>query len=165
MTRYLRCFTFAFVFAGSAATASPPPAQEYTGRGTQVYRCETDAGTSAWKLLGPDAHMYNGAGQAIARHFYGPRWQAVDGSEIKGTVLTANASPAGSRNAPWLVLHTLSIGQAGIFAEVTTVTRTDTQGGGAPAQACTQSNQGATSKVPYSARYTFFSEVSPAPAP
>jgi hypothetical protein len=117
MTRYLRCFTFAFVFAGSAAAASPPPAQEYTGRGTQVYRCETDAGTSAWKLLGPDAHMYNGAGQA------------------------------------------------GIFAEVTTVTRTDTQGGGAPAQACTQSNQGATSKVPYSARYTFFSEVSPAPAP
>ena len=164
MPRYLQCFTFMAVLVASAAAASPPAAQEYIGRGTQVYRCETDAGKSSWKLLGPDAHMYNEAGKAIARHFYGPRWQAIDGSEIKGTVITANASPAGQRNAPWLVLHTVSAGKAGIFAEVTIVTRTDTQGGGAPAQACAQSNQGMMAKVPYSARYTFFSEVSPTPA-
>ncbi len=165
MPRHLHCLAFAAVLAGGTAAAAPPSAQEYFGRGTQVYRCEATDGTSAWHLLGPDAHMYNAAGKAVARHFYGPTWEANDGSEIKGTVITANASPAGPRNAPWLVLHATSEAGSGIFAEVTIVTRTDTHGGGTPVQACTTANQGSTVKVPYSARYTFFSEVSPASAP
>ncbi|MBU6449453.1 MAG: DUF3455 domain-containing protein [Rhodospirillales bacterium] len=164
MLRNLPCLAFAAALAGGAAAAAPPSAQEYTGRGTQVYSCALNGGAPAWKLLGPDAHMYSKAGTAIARHYFGPRWQAEDGSEIKGTVITANTSPAGPRNAPWLVLHTISEGKSGIFAEVTTVTRTDTHGGGVPGQACTQSNQGMIVKVPYSARYTFFSEIKPAPA-
>ena len=164
MPRYLLCLVFASSLAAAAA-AAPLPAQEYTGRGTQVYSCTMNADTLAWKLLGPNAHMYNAEGMAVARHFYGPTWQANDGSEIKGTIISANTSPAGPRNAPWLVLHTVSEGKSGIFAEVTIVTRTDTHGGGTPVQACTTANQGSTVKVPYSARYTFFSEVSPASAP
>ena len=164
MPRNLHYLAFAAVLAGSTAAAAPLPAQEYIGRGTQVYSCGIGNGGPSWQLLGPDAHMYNEAGKAIARHFYGPTWQANDGSEIKGKVLTANASPAGPRNAPWLVLHATSEGGSGIFTLVTTVTRTDTSGGGKPVQACTTANQGTTLKVPYSARYTFFSEAPAAPA-
>jgi hypothetical protein len=162
MQRYLPGLALGFALIAGTAGATPLPAQEYTGRGTQVYRCESNAGAPSWQLLGPDAHMYDAAGKAVARHFYGPTWQANDGSEIKGTVLAANASPAGPRNAPWLVLSAVSEGGNGIFAQIMTVTRTDTRGGGTPAQACTQANQGTTEKVPYSARYTFFSETKPA---
>jgi hypothetical protein len=159
MHRYLPSFALGFAVMAGAASAAPLSAQEFTGKGTQVYRCDTSAGAPAWQLLGPDAHMYDTAGKVVARHFFGPTWQADDGSEIKGAAVVTNAAPNGPRNAPWLVLHVVSEKGPGKFAQVTTITRTDTKGGGAPAQACTAASQGATVKVPYSARYTFFSEA------
>jgi hypothetical protein len=105
--------------------------------------------------------MYDAAGKVAARHFYGPTWQANDGSEIKGSVLVANPSPAGPRNAPWLVLHVIPDQRQGLFAQATTVTRTDTDGGGPPVQPCTTADQGMTVKVPYSARYIVFSDDKP----
>ena len=159
MRRYTSFLALGLVFISGAAAAAPPLAQEYTGRGTQVYRCETKDAAPAWQLLGPDAHMYDSSGKIVARHFYGPSWQANDGSEIQGKVLVANASPEGPGNAPWLVLRVISEQGAGIFAQVRAITRTDTQGGGTPSQTCTAANQGMTVKVPYSARYVFFSRA------
>jgi hypothetical protein len=159
MHRYTPRLALGLVFIASATSAAPLPVQEYAGRGTQVYRCGTTDGAPSWQLLGPDAHMYDAAGKVVARHFYGPAWQANDGSQVKGKVLVANASPAGPRNAPWLVLRVVSEQGQGIFAQVRTVTRTDTHGGGTPVQACTAASQGTIVKVPYSARYIFFSQA------
>jgi hypothetical protein len=155
----LRVVPLGLVVFAAAASAAPLPAQQYVGKGTQNYHCETIQGAPAWQLLGPDAQIYDAAGKVVGRHFYGPRWQANDGSQIKGSALVANASPDGAKNAPWLVLRAVSEQGAGILTNVTTVTRTETKGGGWPDQACTASNQGATAKVQYSARYTFFSEA------
>jgi hypothetical protein len=144
-------------------SAAPLPAMEFTGHGTQVYSCQQAGTAYSWFLLGPDAHMFDANGKIVARHFYGPRWQANDGSEIKGKVTIANAAPSGQHNAPWLVLQVVSEQGQGIFAHVTTVTRTDTQGGGIPARTCSAARKGTTVKVPYSARYTFFSQLDAGP--
>ena len=160
MQRHPSLLGLGFVFVAVAAAAAPLPAQEYMGRGTQVYRCAASgAAAPSWQLLGPDAHLYTAGDKIVARHFYGPSWQANDGSEIKGKVLVANASPEGPSNAPWLVLRVVSEQGQGIFAQVRTVTRTDTHGGNTPTQACTEANDGTTVKVPYSARYIFFSHA------
>jgi hypothetical protein len=159
MHRYTLRLALGLVFIASAASAAPLPVQEYTGRGIQVYRCGMTDGAPSWQLLGPNAHMYDAAGKVVARHFYGPTWQANDGSEIKGKVLVADASPAGPRNAPWLVLRVVFEQGQGIFAQVSTVARTNTHGGGTPVQACTAASQGMSVKVPYSARYIFFSQA------
>jgi hypothetical protein len=142
----------------ATAFATPSPALEFTGRGTQVYRCEATGHTYSWSLLGPDAHMYDATGKVTARHLYGPIWQANDGSLIQGKVLVANAAPAGPQDAPWLVLHVVSEKGVGIFEHVTTIVRTDTHGGGAPTIACNVLEKGQTVKIPYNARYTFFSQ-------
>jgi Protein of unknown function (DUF3455) len=142
-----------------AAAAAPLPAMAFTGRGTQVYSCQQTGTAYSWNLLGPDAHMFDTRGKIVARHFYGPSWQANDGSEITGKVLIANAAPSGRHNAPWLILNVASEHGAGIFAHVTMVTRTDTHGGGLPVSACGAGQQGQTVKVPYTAHYTFFSQL------
>jgi hypothetical protein len=142
----------------ATAFAMPSSALEFTGRGTQVYRCEAIGNTYSWSLLGPDARMYDTSGRVTARHLYGPSWQANDGSLIKGKVLVANAAPAGPQDAPWLVLHVVSEEGAGMFAHVTTIVRTDTHGGGMPTTACSVVEKGQTAKIPYNARYTFFTQ-------
>ena len=95
--------------ASTAAMAAPSvallKAMEFTGRGTQIYSCQEVGSAYSWVLNGPDAHMYDAEGKAVARHFFGPSWQANDGSLIKGVLLVASASPlAGKDNVPWLVL-------------------------------------------------------------
>jgi hypothetical protein len=141
----------------AGALAAPPVALEFTGRGAQVFSCAAKDGVYAWALLGPDAQMYDAAGNIAAKHFYGPSWQANDGSTIKGKVLVANAAPSGAKDAPWLVLQVISAEGPGIFAGVTTITRTATEGGAPPEAPCNAAASGQTVKVPYSARYTFFS--------
>ena len=158
MQRYTSLFGLVLVFTAGVAAAAPLPVQEYTGRGTQDYSCKTNGLTAIWRLLGPDARLYDADGKIVGRHFYGPSWEANDGSEIKGEVLEANASPGGPGNAPWLVLRVVSEQGQGVFAQVQMITRTDTQGGGAPKPACTNANEGVIVKVPYSARYIFFSQ-------
>ena len=138
--------------------AAPLPVMEFTGHGTQVYSCQQAGTAYSWSLLGPDAHMFDANGKIVARHFYGPSWQANDSSEIKGKVTLANAAPF---NAPWLVLQVVSEQGQGIFAHVTTIVRTDTHGGGAPTIACSVVEKGQTVKIPYNARYTFFSQPEP----
>jgi Protein of unknown function (DUF3455) len=87
MQRYASLLGLGLAFAAAAA---PLPVQEYTGRGTQVYRCEASGAARSWQLLGPDAHLYDAGGKIVARHFYGPSWQANDGSEITLHLLLAS---------------------------------------------------------------------------
>jgi Protein of unknown function (DUF3455) len=144
----------------AALAAAPgkvtPKAMQFTGRGTQVYACTATKTGYGWVLKGPDAHMYDASGAAVARHYFGPRWQATDGSTIKGRVIESDAAPGGSADAPWLVLRTTVEKGHGIFGHVAMVTRTNTDGGGLPAAACDAAAKGKTASVPYSATYTFF---------
>jgi hypothetical protein len=142
----------------AAAAAEQPAALVFTGRGTQIYSCQDTGSGYGWVLKGPNARLYNASGQVVGRHFLGPRWEANDGSRIKGQVLVASPSPeARQRNAPWLVLRADVEEGTGIFGQVRIVTRTNTRGGAAPASVCGPKQNDQTVNEPYSATYTFFS--------
>ncbi len=145
----------------SLAYAAPPAAMQFSARGTQIYLCRSSAGKYGWALEGPDASLYNAHGKIVARHYFGPHWQATDGSTIKGTVLDANASPQPHRgNISWLILSTTLQKGQGIFSHVNFVTRTDTKGGGMPSAACGAAQNGQKLAIPYTAIYTFFQSLS-----
>jgi hypothetical protein len=137
------------------AHAADAPAIQMVGRGVQIYSCQP-AGTSfAWKLKGPDAVLYASVGKPAGRHFAGPSWQAADGSTIVGQPLVSSPPPQPGSIA-WLVLRVISSSGEGLFANVTYVTRTATEGGVAPASGCDPAHPGAETRSPYSATYTFF---------
>ncbi len=155
---------YAFLLGLCAATlpnlaSAAPAALQLIGRGVQIYVCQDNVGKYGWTLEGPDATLYGASGKIVGRHYFGPHWQANDGSTIKGTVLDANASPQGPRNVSWLLLSAVVQKGDGILAHVRFVTRTDTEGGGAPTLACTAAQNGRKKSVPYTAIYTFFSEI------
>jgi hypothetical protein len=142
----------------AAAPAEQPAALVFTGRGAEIYSCQDTGSGYAWVLKGPEARLYNAAGQVVGHHFLGPKWEANDGSRIKGQVLVASPSPeARQRNVPWLVLRADVEQGTGIFGQVRIVTRTNTRGGAAPASACGPQQKDQTVNEPYSATYTFFS--------
>jgi hypothetical protein len=128
-----------------------------TGRGVQVYRCQHTGSAYAWVLKGPDAQLVNAAGQVVGRHFFGPRWEANDGSRIAGQLALGSTSPDGGANVPWLVLHAEVEKTGGIFGHVRIITRTDTHGGVAPITPCGSEQNGRVVNEAYSALYTFFS--------
>ena len=138
--------------AGNAETT----ALAFTGRGVQVYRCQGTGSAYAWVLEGPDAQLFNAAGQVEGRHFFGPHWEANDGSRIAGQVLVGSASPDGRANVPWLVLRAQTEQADGIFGHVRIITRTDTHGGAAPTTPCGPQQNGQVMNETYSATYTFF---------
>jgi hypothetical protein len=129
----------------------------FMGRGVQVYRCQHTGSAYAWVLKGPDAHLVNTAGQVVGRHFFGPRWEANDGSRIAGQLVLGSAPPDGGANVPWLVLHAEVEKAGGIFGHVRIITRTDTHGGGAPTTPCGPQQNGRVVNEAYSGMYTFFS--------
>ena len=86
--------------AATAASAAPSPAASglaFTGKGTQIYACQDTMHGYAWMLNGPDAKLYDASGEVVGRHFFGPQWEAHDGSRIKGKLLVSSASPGGPR--------------------------------------------------------------------
>lgn len=145
----------------SAAALLPSTAQaaalEFLGKGVQVYECTAPAagGSPAWHLKGPDAVLLDATGQEAGKHFAGPSWQAKDGSTVVGKVLVASPAPR-SGAVPWLVLEVVSHHGSGRFAAVTYVSRTDTNGGAAPATGCDAAHLNAQTWVPYNAIYTLF---------
>jgi hypothetical protein len=159
------------VSPADSATARPPDAGQdfgaashpdrsaalvFTGRGTQVYRCQNTGSAYAWVLERPDAQLFDAAGQLVGQHFFGPRWEANDGSRIVGQLLAASASPDGRGNVPWLVLRARIEQADGIFGHVRIITRTNTQGGVAPAAPCGPEQNDQVMHEVYAATYTFF---------
>jgi endo-1,4-beta-xylanase len=115
------------------------------GDGAQVYTCTE----GHWTLKAPDAQLLDEHNQAIGKHFAGPTWQLADGSEIKGKLIASQAAPQAD-NIPWLLLEGIS--GSGKFAKTIYIRRTETQGGIAPAAACTSGE----TRVPYTATYNFY---------
>jgi hypothetical protein len=127
-------------------------------RGVQVYECRADAaapGGAQWVFVAPQAELFGTDGSPRGRHYEGPHWEAEDGSRIVGRV-QARADAPRPGDIPWLLLAAQPVGGPGRFAQVSQVQRVDTEGGGAPAQACTPAAAGAVARVPYRADYLLY---------
>jgi hypothetical protein len=155
------------VLTSGIALAAPADknttALQLGGRGTQIYVCQEIQTNYGWALEGPSARLYDASGQVVGKHFFGPEWQANDGSEIKGKLLVASMAPGGRADAPWLVLRAQVLKANGIFAQIKFVVRTNTKGGGVPNTTCGSGQNGQTAAIPYTATYTFFSSPSASP--
>jgi hypothetical protein len=116
--------------------------------GVQIYECKD----AKWILSGPEAELKNEHGAKIGRHFKGPTWALEDGSSVVGEVVGKSDAPAPDA-VPWLLLKAKSTEGRGTLDRVTTIQRVDTQGGKAPADACTTGGQ---TRVPYTATYYFY---------
>ncbi len=117
--------------------------------GVQIYTC-TAGGT--WLFTAPDARLYMDNGNDVGHHYAGPTWEYQDGSTVVGAkVAAASVDPA---SIPWLLLTAKSHNAIdGRMSDITTIQRLETNGGLAPAGACTP---GATASVPYTATYFFY---------
>ncbi|MEJ6021731.1 DUF3455 domain-containing protein [Ramlibacter sp. PS4R-6] len=126
--------------------------------GVQVYQCRQSRDNPVqheWGFVGPEADLYDSAGQRAGRHYGGPTWEALDGSKVMAQV--AGRAPAKSPDSiPWLLLKARPAAPQGTFGNVTSIQRLETVGGSAPAQACSTQNAGETVRVPYAAQYVFF---------
>jgi hypothetical protein len=142
--------------------AIKPPAGEVVvlrahATGFQIYTCaKSDTGQPQWTLKAPDAVLHDKKGKAIGRHFAGPTWKNDDGSEVVAKVAAKTDAPE-KGSIPWLLLSATSHSGQGAFTNVTSIQRVHTKGGQAPsADSCSAANQGAETKVRYSADYYFY---------
>lgn len=126
------------------------------GEGVQIYACTKAPQGWKWTLKAPDARLLDPSGKAIGMHFAGPTWKLNDGGEVQGELLARRPAPdAGS--VAWLLLRARPGTAKGSFSQVAFIRRTDTQGGAAPGSGCqSAANSGKSSKVPYSATYSFY---------
>ena len=127
-----------------------------TGEGVQVYGCQISGGAGQWVFQAPEARLLDGTGATVGSHGAGPTWRLTDGSSVVGEVV-AKAAGAGPEDIPSLLLKVKSHEGEGTLTVVDYVRRSDAKGGAAPASGCDPGHAGALVRVPYSARYTFYS--------
>jgi hypothetical protein len=137
-------------------SVDPPPGAhsvlEAKGVGFQIYTCTDSTTGPKWVLTAPDAKLLDASGKTIGSHFAGPTWKLEDGSQVQGERIGSKPAPeAGS--VAWLLLRAKAGTATGKFADVAFIQRTDTHGGAAVESTCTT---GDTSRVPYTATYTFY---------
>jgi len=139
----------------SAPDTLKPPAGEHLqahahASGQQIYTCDG----SKWILSGPDAKLFDQAGQKVGSHFAGPTWQWSDGSEVTGKAI-ASATPD-PESIPWLLLTATNHTGDGVMKNVSSIQRLQTKGGKAPAKACDASHRGEQARSSYTADYFFY---------
>jgi hypothetical protein len=119
--------------------------------GAQVYECKAGAdGKLTWVFREPIATLL-ADGKTVGRHYAGPSWEHADGSAVVGKV-AASAPGATPNDIAWLKLDVISRRGSGVLSGVTTVQRTNTQGGKIEG-AC--ETVGTYRSAPYSADYVF----------
>jgi hypothetical protein len=123
--------------------------------GVQIYHCSVAAGQApAWALEAPHAVLASGH-DAVAIHFAGPTWQALDGSRVAGAKLAAAPSPDPTA-IPWLLIAATPASPQGTLGDITHIQRLGTVAGVAPSTGCDASSIGAQVLVPYRADYFFY---------
>jgi hypothetical protein len=87
--------------------------------GTQGYICVAVGSAYRWTAIGPQATVFNGAGEQLLTHFLSatpyslllnPAWQhSRDSSTVWGQVLSSSSDPAfvAPGAIPWLLLETV----------------------------------------------------------
>ena len=158
------CLTAALASVGTAQVAVPERLQPPKGealiarvhaRGFQIYTCKADGPRYTWVLKAPDAELFDESGRKVGRHFAGPTWEWIDGSQVMGKVAAAIPSPEAS-SVPWLLLTARDHAGEGELAHVTSVQRVHTNGGKAPAEGCDAAHLGRETRVAYTADYFFY---------
>jgi hypothetical protein len=140
---------------GHLPAGTPNPGPDYrvkfiyeVAEGTQTYTCEA---TSTWSAASTPEATLRAWFRPPIHHFGGPRWQAKDGSTVRGTVVEPRVPQEGT--IPWLLLTTTVEQPGRALGDVTHISRINTTGGVAPAGSCTP---GQTASVPYGADYVFW---------
>jgi hypothetical protein len=128
----------------------------FHAEGAQIYECSFDFATKqaeralTWQFREPSATLILD-GKSVGRHYAGPNWDHVDGSGVKGRVVTS-APGATSADIPWLNIDIIDHRNTGLLSDATTVQRINTKGGVAQGS-CERA--GDYLSVPYSADYVF----------
>lgn len=141
----------------SAALAVPEGQQlgfQAEAKGVQIYECQPVGDEARWVLSGPEAELYDAAGNLAGKHFAGPTWELVDGSRVTATKLSEQTPDPEA--IPWLLLRATEHQGQGSLAAVTFVVRKNTRGGLPPASGCDAAHGGDVARVPYSALYVFY---------
>lgn len=130
------------------------------GEGVQIYSCKAVNNNQAgfdWAFISPEADLFDDQGNKVGKHYAGPSWEANDGSKIVGEVLAKDNGP-NSDAIPWLLLRVKAKKGLGIFSQIVSVQRLNTNGGKAPADVCAKVKVGKEIRIPYSADYYFYSD-------
>ncbi len=133
-------------------------AMETVGAGEITYECREKtgaAGSYEWVFVGPNATLSDRAGKSVGR-YYGPpaTWEAADASKITGTQVAVAPATAGS--IPFQLVKANPAMGMGAMSGVSYIQRVATQGGVAPATACTAQGKGMKQTVTYRADYIFW---------
>ncbi|WP_158791034.1 DUF3455 domain-containing protein [Granulicella sp. L60] len=159
------CLTIAatilpFVTTHAQTPTDPPPSQHAiltaTGKGVQIYTCQQTTGSPQWVFQAPEANLINARGKSIGSHGAGPIWRSKDGSTVTGKLLQKSSSDEPGA-IPWLLLQAASTEGTGVMSRVEYIRRSATHGGDVPTAPCDAQHLNITTRVPYSATYTFYS--------
>ena len=137
-------------------------AMETVGVGEITYECRAKkdmAGQFEWVFVGPDAQLLDRGGKQVGR-YYGPpaTWESMDGSKFTGAQVAV--APGGTGNIPLQLVKANPAMGMGAMQGVTYIQRVATQGGVAPAAACTAANAGQKQVVKYQADYIIWKAAS-----
>jgi len=135
---------------------SPPTGIEVLrleGRGSQVFRCESQPAGLRWTYRLPEAELRDTKGQLVMRHGVNLSFEHVDGSRLVGDIVDHVPSPSGD-SLPWLLLKTRVFGE-GALEGISYVQRINTVGG-MPPPSCESGQLSQVLRVPFSAEFVFF---------
>jgi hypothetical protein len=142
--------------------------------GTQNYVCVLSHAGFAWQFFGPQATLFDDAGQQVATHFLSPNpaeggtaratWQhSGDTSTVWAAARANSTDPAfvAEGAIPWLLLRVVGAqagpSQGDALAATTYIQRVNTSGGVAPVEGCRSVNDaGKRALVPYTTDYVFY---------
>ena len=156
----------AFNQSSLPATVQVPAGQriamETVGAGDITYECRAKKDMPSafeWVFVGPDAKLMDRSGKVVGR-YYGPpaTWESNDGSKVTATQLAV--APASAGNIPLQLVKANPATGMGAMQGVTYIQRVATQGGVAPAAACTAANAGQKQVVKYQADYIIWKAAS-----
>jgi len=123
------------------------------GRGSQVFRCESQPAGLRWTYRLPEAELRDAQGQLVMRHGVNLSFEHVDGSRLVGDIIDHVPSPSGD-SLPWLLLKTSEFGE-GALEGIAYVQRINTVGG-MPPPSCEPGQLNQVLRVPFSADFVFF---------
>ena len=137
-------------------------AMETVGAGDITYECRAKKDMPSafeWVFVGPDAKLMDRSGKVVGR-YYGPpaTWESNDGSKVTATQLAV--APASAGTIPLQLVKANPAMGMGAMQGVTYIQRVATQGGVAPAAACTAANAGQKQVVKYQADYIIWKAAS-----
>lgn len=120
--------------------------------GVQIYECIA----GKWTFRAPEATLFDD-GTEVGTHSAGPLWKLGDGSSVAAT--KTEALDVGPTGVPWLLLRAGAHEGPGRMQGVTWVQRLDTVDGLPPATGCDVEHHGRIARVPYSAKYYFYTQT------